>query len=81
MTTEITEEVEQTEATAVPDSISIQDLNALLQIVDLATSRGAFRGAEMTQVGQVFDKLNVFLSYVDAQQKANEEDKEEKEEE
>lgn len=63
----MTEQVQQ------PESISVNDLNALLQIVDLATSRGAFRGAELTQVGTVFDKLNTFLSFVAAQQQATEE--------
>ena len=55
----------------VPESISLVDLQSLLQIVDLASQRGAFRGAEMTQVGAIFDKLNAFLSYVAAQQEAN----------
>ena len=55
----------------VPESISLVDLQTLLQIVDLASQRGAFRGAEMTQVGEIFDKLNAFLSYVAAQQEAN----------
>ena len=55
----------------VPESISLVDLQTLLQIVDLASQRGAFRGAELTQVGAIFDKLNVFLSYVAAQQEAN----------
>lgn len=58
------------EASATPESISLQDLQVLLQIVDLASSRGAFRGAELTQVGAIFDKLNSFLSFIAAQQKA-----------
>lgn len=53
----------------VPDSISLQDLQVLLQIVDLASSRGAFRGAELTQVGAIFDKLNAFLSFIAQQQR------------
>lgn len=59
---------------SVPESISLQDLQVLLQIVDLASSRGAFRGAELTQVGAIFDKLNAFLSFVADQQKAREEE-------
>ena len=55
----------------VPESISLVDLQTLLQIVDLASQRGAFRGAEMTQLGAIFDKLNAYLSYVAAQQEAN----------
>ena len=47
-----------------PESIGLQDLQLLAQIVDLASQRGAFRGNELTQVGSVFDKLTVFLQYV-----------------
>lgn len=47
-----------------PESIGLQDLQLLAQIVDLASQRGAFRGNELTQVGGVFDKLTVFLQYV-----------------
>jgi hypothetical protein len=63
-------ETANVEAGATPESISLQDLQVLLQIVDLASSRGAFRGAELTQVGAIFDKLNAFLSFIAAQQQA-----------
>lgn len=69
---EVTSATEQTEK-VVPDSISLNDLQLLLQIVDLASSRGAFRGAELTQVGAIFDKLNAFLTFIAEQQKAREE--------
>jgi hypothetical protein len=59
-----------TSTNIVPESINLADLALLLQIVDLATQRGAFRGAELSQVGNVFDKLNAFLSYIQAQQQA-----------
>jgi hypothetical protein len=42
--------------------ITIADLDALRGIVDIAAQRGAFRGAELTQVGVVFDKLTSFLN-------------------
>jgi len=61
---------EETAANAQPESVNLTDLGTLLQIVDLATQRGAFRGAELSQVGAVFDKLNAFLSYVQEQQAA-----------
>ena len=61
--------VEQQESQA-PESVNLSDLGTLLQIVDLATQRGAFRGSELSQVGAVFDKLNAFLSYVQEQQAA-----------
>lgn len=50
-----------------PASISIADLQNMLAIVDLATSRGAFRGPELSQVGQVFDRVNSFLQSVTPQ--------------
>ena len=60
----------QAQESAVPESVGLQDLQILLNIVDLASKRGAFQGAELTQVGAVFDKLNTFLTYVAEQQAA-----------
>ena len=54
--------------------ITVADLDALRSIVDIAVSRGAFRGAEMTQVGAVFDKLTAFLNSVVEQTAATEAD-------
>lgn len=72
--TEIVEETVETEAPVMdaegsteegaPINLSLQDLNGLLTVVDLASSRGAFRGAELTQVGAVYDKLFTFLKAV-----------------
>ena len=56
-----------------PTQITIADLDTLKNIVDLASSRGAFRGAELTQVGIVYDKLTTFLAEVVAQAKAQQE--------
>lgn len=66
----------ETEAPAegsAPESIGLQDLQLLAQIVDLASQRGAFKGNELTQVGTVFDKLTTFLNFVAEQNAANEE--------
>jgi hypothetical protein len=52
----------------VPESIGLQDLQLIANIVDLASQRGAFRGNELSQVGSVFDKLSAFLNYVAQQQ-------------
>lgn len=61
-------EQEATQAQAAPESISLNDLGLLLNIVDLASKRGAFQGAELSQVGAIFDKLNAFLTFVAEQQ-------------
>ena len=53
--------------------ITIADLNLLKDIVDLASTRGAFRAAEMKEIGEVYDRLTSFLEAVVAQAKAQEE--------
>ena len=58
--------------TPTPDvtDLTVTDLGALRQIIDVATSRGAFKAGEMTQVGPVYDKLDKFLNHIAAQQQA-----------
>jgi len=58
------------EDTTQPVTITIQDLDVLKNIVDLASARGAFRGAELAEVGAVYNKLTQFLEAVVAQAKA-----------
>lgn len=50
--------------------LTVNDLNALKQIVDVASSRGAFKPNEMTTIGTVYTKLENFLNAVAAQQQA-----------
>jgi len=52
--------------------ITIADLDTIKNIIDLASTRGAFRGEELSQVGVVYDKLTAFLSAVIEQAKAQE---------
>jgi len=56
--------------------LSIADLQALLNIIDAASSRGAFRANELSNVGRVVDKLTKFLQHISDQQKAQEKVKE-----
>jgi hypothetical protein len=51
------------QAPAQPE-FSIADLQNLRAIVDLSAKRGTFNGAELSSVGQVFDRLNAFLAAV-----------------
>lgn len=44
--------------------LNVQDLNMLRSIIDLASSRGAFKAAELAAVGAVYNKLNGFLESV-----------------
>lgn len=66
MTQENTEFTDQAE----PESINLNDLAMLAQVVELASSRGAFRAEELTAVGKLYDKLRGFLTAVQQQQAA-----------
>jgi hypothetical protein len=46
-----------------PD-LNISDLLAVKNIIEVATSRGAFKAAELEAVGKTFNKLNTFLESV-----------------
>ena len=52
------------------ESITLKELDQIAQIIDLASQRGAFRGGEMSTVGQLYDKLATFLNNVKEQQEA-----------
>ena len=53
-------------------TITISDLDTIKNIINLAATRGAFRGEELSLVGTVYDKLTVFLEAVIEQAKAQE---------
>ena len=57
--------------------ITVIDLQNILQVIDVAASRGAFRGNELTSVGSVRDKLAAFLESVAPKEEATEEPAEE----
>ena len=50
--------------------LTVADLASIKNIIEAASSRGAFKAEEMTQVGSIYDKLATFLANVAAQQKA-----------
>jgi len=50
--------------------LTINDLTALKQIIDVASQRGAFKPNEMMTVGSTYNKLETFLTAVAAQQPA-----------
>ncbi len=47
-----------------PVSITVTDLQALVNLIDVASSRGAFRGPELTAVGTLYSKLASFLQQI-----------------
>jgi hypothetical protein len=44
--------------------LTINDLNAMKVIIDIASSRGAFKPNEMVLIGQTYNKLSAFLETV-----------------
>jgi hypothetical protein len=50
--------------------LTINDLNALKAIIDLASQRGAFKPNEMMAVGQTYTKLAAFLENIAKQAEA-----------
>lgn len=45
-----------------PDTVvTLVDLQNILVVFDLASSRGAFRGGELTPIGQLYDKIDKFV--------------------
>lgn len=57
------EEAQQQPAQGGSD-LNISDLVALKSIVEVASSRGAFKATELEAVGKTFNKLNAFLESV-----------------
>jgi hypothetical protein len=53
-----------------PD-LNLNDLSAMRSLIEVVTQRGAFKANELSAAGQLFDKLNAFLTAAEAQAKAN----------
>ena len=50
--------------------LSITDLAVLKNVIDVASTRGAFQASEMKTVGEIYEKLTAFLNAVVAQAEA-----------
>jgi len=50
--------------------LTVQDLNTIKAIIDVASQRGAFKAGEMQAVGTTYNKLEAFLNAIQAQQAA-----------
>ncbi len=59
---QMTEEVTQEAQAPTAPSLGLADLKNVLIIIDLASSRGAFRTAEFAAVGSVYAKVEAFLA-------------------
>lgn len=67
MSEEVQAEATEAQAPQGPE-LTVQDLNAMKSIIDVASQRGAFKPNEMATIGQVYNKLEAFLAAVAEQQ-------------
>ena len=58
------EQLAENSATENAAELNLNDLNAMKIIIDIASSRGAFKPNEMAVVGQTYNKLTSFLDQV-----------------
>lgn len=65
-----TQEQPQEQTQDASAELNVNDLNGMKTIIDLASSRGAFKPNEMVAVGQIYMKLSNFLSTVQKSQGA-----------
>jgi len=61
MTEEVTTQESQQPEAETQAQLTLNDLSALKSIIDVASSRGAFKPNEMVTVGQAYNKLITFL--------------------
>ncbi len=54
-------------------TITLVDLQNIISVLDLASSRGAFRGAELEPVGQLYNKFKRFVDAAAANTAAQQE--------
>lgn len=52
--------------------LTLNDIAAVVQIIDIVTARGAFRGEELSQVGALRDKYVAFVTAAQAQESPEE---------
>lgn len=64
--TQATQTPQETGAEKPNYDLTVNDLNGLRAIVDVATQRGAFKASELEAVGKIYNKLNGFLESVTA---------------
>lgn len=52
--------------------LTINDIAAVVQVIDIVTARGAFRGDELSQIGALRDRYAAFVGAAQAAQSESE---------
>jgi hypothetical protein len=50
-------------------SLTLQDLNLVIEILETGSQRGAWKAEELSTVGGVYDRISAFLNVANAAQK------------
>ena len=66
----MSEQQETAAPEAVAQSVTVNDLVNIYNIIDLASKRGAFQANELSSVGAVANKVKEFVDHVQAAQQA-----------
>lgn len=74
----MSEEVKNTEEVQAPE-VNIGDFGAILQIIDVASTRGAFKGAELSSVGAIRDRVAAFVDFYTPKKEESEDNNESEE--
>lgn len=53
-----------------PAQLTVVDLDSLKDIINIACQRGAFHANEMKSIGEVYERLDSFLTAIKAQAQA-----------
>jgi hypothetical protein len=62
VTTAVPEAAPQTAPAEESTDLTINDLNGLKSVIDVATQRGAFKAGELEAVGKIYNRLDKFLA-------------------
>ena len=46
--------------------LHVDDINLIRQVIEIASTRGAFQAGELKSVGEVYEKVTTFLNEVQA---------------
>ena len=65
----VNEDVDAAADAADGTQLTIADLQAIAQVIDMAVRRGAFGASEVSEVGAIYSKLAGFLQLIAAQTK------------
>jgi len=52
--------------------LHVDDINLIRQVIEIASTRGAFQAGELKAVGEVYEKVTTFLNEVQANEQSKE---------